>query len=320
MSVLKIHLTYQCTAECAHCRFRCTRAPAPVLDSELALRCIRELAERNDLKLVVLLGGEPGLYPQQMMALLRAAHELGLATRLETNGFWARDDAAAERFLAPLAELGTSVSLSLDAFHRPYVPPERVARAVLVAERLGAPHCLETAYVDHPAHNNPWDAETDALCLQLYERVGHPIAQHWRGSTFFVGRSTDALAPMQAAGRGLPQEPCRAVPWWHDGELDTLDLLILDPQGYLSKGCGIAIADLKRQPLAQVLAGYDPAAHPILGPLLTGGPLALARQAQAQTGFQLKADYADRCHLCQEARQALRAVYPEYLVPAQHYR
>jgi hypothetical protein len=30
--------------------------------------------------------------------------------------------------------------------------------------------------------------------------------------------------------------------------------------------------------------------------------------------------YAGKCHLCQEARQALLPKYPEYLVPEQHYR
>ena len=45
----------------------------------------------------------------------------------------------------------------------------------------------------------------------------------------------------------------------------------------------------------------------------------LAREAQAY-GYVLKTDYADKCHLCQEAREYLRGKYPDYLVPEQHYR
>jgi hypothetical protein len=67
-----------------------------------------------------------------------------------------------------------------------------------------------------------------------------------------------------------------------------------------------------------VLAAYDAAQHPIFSTLLTSGPLGLAREAQA-LGYVLKADYADKCHLCQEARQVLRPKYPQYLVPEQHY-
>jgi hypothetical protein len=94
---------------------------------------------------------------------------------------------------------------------------------------------------------------------------------------------------------------------------------MLDPDGYLSKGCGIAIANVHQTPVQEVLATYDATQHPIFSRLLTSGPLGLAREAQA-LGYVLKADYADRCHLCQEARQFLLRKYPEFLVPEQHYR
>jgi ACS family glucarate transporter-like MFS transporter len=43
----------------------------------------------------------------------------------------------------------------------------------------------------------------------------------------------------------VPDERCRTVSWWYNGDLDTLELLTLDPDGYLSKGCGIAIGNVK---------------------------------------------------------------------------
>jgi len=64
VSVLKIHLTYQCTAQCMHCRFGCDPSPQPVIDPDLALTCVRALRADNDLQLVVLMGGEPGLFPE----------------------------------------------------------------------------------------------------------------------------------------------------------------------------------------------------------------------------------------------------------------
>jgi hypothetical protein len=68
-----------------------------------------------------------------------------------------------------------------------------------------------------------------------------------------------------------------------------------------------------------VLKSYDAHKHPIFATLLECGPLGLAREA-AELGYLLKSDYADRCHLCQEARQILQARYPEHFVPAQHYQ
>jgi hypothetical protein len=108
------------------------------------------------------------------------------------------------------------------------------------------------------------------------------------------------------------------VPWWGKGFLETLDLLILDAEGYLSKGCGIAIDNVGQRSIESILGSYDARKHPIFATLLESGALGLAREA-TELGYVLKSDYADRCHLCQEARQVLRARYPEHLVPSQHY-
>jgi MFS family permease len=53
------------------------------------------------------------------------------------------------------------------------------------------------------------------------------------------------LVDLVAEGRGVSDERCRTVSWWYNGDLDTPELLTLDPDGYLSTGCGIAIGDVK---------------------------------------------------------------------------
>jgi hypothetical protein len=87
--------------------------------------------------MVVLVGGEPGLFPALTLGLAQAIRALDPNVRVESNAFWATDDAAAERSLAPLYAAGASVMFSLDAFHAPFVPPECVERAVRVSQRLG---------------------------------------------------------------------------------------------------------------------------------------------------------------------------------------
>ena len=66
-----------------------------------------------------------------------------------------------------------------------------------------------------------------------------------------------------------------------------------------------------KTPLAELLGSYDPAEHPICGPLLRGGPAALAQAC----GVDGKDGFIDACHLCYEARRAVRERYPEYLTP-----
>jgi len=139
----------------------------------------------------------------------------------------------------------------------------------------------------------------------------------YRGTLLYNGRAAKRLAPLVAPGRGIPTQICDQVPWWPNGHLKTLELLILDPDGYLSKGCGIAVANIRQTPVGTALATYDAARHPIYSTLLSSGPLGLAREAEA-FGYELRADYADKCHLCQEAREVLLTKYPAYLAPKQH--
>jgi hypothetical protein len=60
---------------------------------------------------------------------------------------------------------------------------------------------------------------------------------------------------------------------------------------------------------------YNADAHPICGPLLVGGPVALV----TEYALPHKEKYADACHLCYEARQMLRERFPEILKPDQMY-
>jgi len=319
LSVLKIDMTYQCTAECEHCRFRCTPDRRPVIDLEMAVGCIRELVKLNDLGLVVIMGGEPGLYRAEMLALLSTAHGLGLATRLETNAFWAENEASARRFLQELRAMNTQVAVSLDAFHAPFVPAERVVTAVRVSEEIGVDCWVDTTYVDPANRSAEEDILTARLVADAEKALGHRLERHYQGRVFYAGRSTDRLAHTVKHSRGVPAECCAEVPWWTGSSLEDLQLLSLDPDGYLSKGCGIAIGNVTQEPVSDIIASFNAREHPIFAVLLERGPVGLAEEA-SELGFEVESDYADRCHLCQEAREILRARYPEYLTPAQHYR
>jgi hypothetical protein len=89
----------------------------------------------------------------------------------------------------------------------------------------------------------------------------------------------------------------------------------VDPLGNLHLCQGISLGNLYRRPLREICEAYDPAAHPIAGPLLDGGPAALVERY----GLPHEKRYADACHLCYEARRALRTRFPEILAPDQMY-
>lgn len=318
MSTLKVHLTYWCTAQCDHCRFRCHRQRSPAVDYDLVMGCVDALRRLNQLDWVVLMGGEPGLVPELTHRLAASIRALDIRVNVETNASWATSEEAARRFLAPLYAAGARVMFSLDAWHEPWVPPERVARACRISEALGGEYFFEAEYLNSASRSHERDRRTDTLLDDLERQLGKQ-PRIYQGTILYNGRAAERLAPLVATGRGVPSQICDQVPWWSHGELRTLELLELDPDGYLSKGCGIAIANIRQMPVDAVLAAYDATRHPIFSTLLESGPLGLAREAEA-LGYVIKDDYADKCHLCQEARQVLVAKYPAYLVPEQHYR
>ena len=89
----------------------------------------------------------------------------------------------------------------------------------------------------------------------------------------------------------------------------------VDYLGHVHVCQGLTMGSLFERPLAELVAGYDPHAHPIVGPLLAGGPAALVEQ------YGLPHDDAvvDACHLCYMARQQLRQRFPQWLTPGQMY-
>jgi hypothetical protein len=317
--------------------------PDKAISYDLTLSTIRELQRLNNLELVVFLGGEPGLYADLLHRLAASIHSLGIGLRVETNASWAVDREAAMKFLAPLVASKTQIMFSIDAFHEPFVDPVRVVEAIGVVVELGGSWNIEIPYLDFTSRDNPHDRRTlqlqEQALVNIRQRTGltlspeivsfeagafsvrlfsQPNAYLVEGKVYFKGRGAHALAPLVAKGRGVPVEICDTVPWWSNGSQSTTELLALDPDGYISKECGIVFGNVERQSMADILNGFDASRHPILSTLIQEGPLGLARQA-AELGYVMKPDYADKCHLCQEAREVLRSKYPQYLAPEQQY-
>lgn len=100
----------------------------------------------------------------------------------------------------------------------------------------------------------------------------------------------------------------------HENLLDP-GRLHVDPFGNLHICQGISIGNVFERPLKDICGTFYAGAHPICGPLLRGGPAALAEThhlAHAES-------YADACHMCYESRLALRERFPDVLTPDQMY-
>ena len=318
MRTLKINLFYKCTAECRHCRFNCTVNQDAEPDYETPYNAAKQLNNSFGLDKVVVLGGEPSIFAAGTHELLRKINDLGISTRLETNANWALTMESAYDFLRPIKQSNTSIMLSVDAFHAQYIPHTNNVNAIKACMSLDIPFNLEIPYLDIEHKNHPLDVETLDLETRMLAEFGAEIPVY-RGNVIFTGRAADTFGEEFSSGRGIPGEPCSKVPWWRDSDISTSDLLILEPGGWITKGCGIAIGNVFKQDLTDMIHNYNADDNPIFSVLLRDGPIGLAREAE-KYGYRINSDYADKCHLCHQARQVLKSVYPDILQPDAHYR
>lgn len=288
---IHILLTYQCTFECDHCFVWGSPWQSGTVTME-QIDTILVQAKAAGVESIYFEGGEPFLYYALLVRSVEMANEMGFSVGIVSNGYWAHTVEDALVWLKPLAGKLEDLSISCDLFHYSEKLQYQAQNAVAAARQLGIP--VGTISVAQP------------------EEAGVPDSHGQIGSAaavMFRGRAIEKLAP-----RALRK------PWDIFTECPHEDFhdpgrIHLDPYGNLHICQGISIGNLFEKPLAQICAEYDADMHPICGPLLNGGPVALV----TEFGLSHEAGYADACHLCYEARTKLRARMPEILGPDQMY-
>ena len=270
-------LTYRCTESCDHCFV----FGSPRADSSFTLADICRLLDEGErlgtVDEVYFEGGEPFLLFDLLVAGVREARNRGLGVGIVTNAYWATTPEAAEAKLRPLADLGLSdLTVSDDQLHG---NSTRAANARAAAEKLGI--ATGTIHVD------------DGVC----------------GNVMYRGRAAEKLADQMPGRHWTTYDRCP-----HE-KLDSPGRVHLDPHGWVHLCQGLVMGNGLTAPLADLVREYDPRQHPVVAPLLAGGPAELARVF----GRPAREEYADACHLCYAVRATLRTRYPQWLAPGHVY-
>ena len=320
---LDIILTYRCTGRCAHCCYRAGPSRSETMTAaEVAgyLSAAADLAATNGgqaLEWILLSGGEPFLFPD----LLRAS--VALAARLApvlvfTNGYWATGAGVARQRLADLQRAGLDhILFSVDAFHQAHVPLERIATGIDVAREMGYGTIeIDNRFLGEPDKDNFFNRRTREIMSRLAELCDLTGVVVSHGPSRVVGRAADQLSPYLATRRSTPAE-C-PLPGYLGGDLRATTGLEIHPGGWVNLCAGLALGNALQRPLGEILAGYDPNAHPIIRILAQEGPPGLLRLGQRH-GYSPAGGYVDGCHLCYQVRRFLRSRYPSHLAPVQPY-
>ncbi len=286
---LHLLLTYQCTFECEHCFAWGSPSQKGVMTLD-DIRCfLQQAKETGTVTSIYFEGGEPFLYYATLLDGVLMAGRMGFSVGIVSNAFWATSPQDARAALRPFKKWLNNISVSSDLYHYNELLSLQARHAAAAAETFGI--SVGTISVARPEETN-----VEKVTGQLPERLS---------GVMYRGRAVEKLA--WRADR-FAWEQFTTCP--HENLRDP-GRVHLDPFGNLHLCQGLVIGNLFTRPLREICETYDPDAHPIVGPLLAGGPAELVRRyhlAHVDT-------YADACHLCYESRQALRTRFPDQLGP-----
>jgi len=291
MNLTGIHLllTYQCTQECDHCFVWSSPNYLETMTFKQVQELLEEAKKLKTIEWVAFEGGEPFLYYPIMLRGIKEARMLGFKVEVLSNAYWATCLEDALDWLRPLAELGVSdLGLSSDTYHGENMEAERVKNGVETAQKLGI-----------------------KVGIMATAKMPEKLAG-LRGGTaelMYRGRAAAKLV------EGTPKKLWTEFKECPHEKLASPERVHIDPLGYVHVCQGLSIGNVWQRPFSEIIQSYEASTHPIMKPLVEGGPAALVKE------FDLshKETYADACHLCYEARLQLRVRFPEVLAPGQMY-
>jgi hypothetical protein len=290
---LHLLLTYQCNLECPHCFVWGSARHSGAMTIEQISLILDQAEALGTVEWIYFEGGEPFLYFPIMRWGVARASAAGFRVGIVSNGYWATAQGDARTWLEPLQGRIDDLSISSDSMHWGDSSAMHEAVVSAAAGALGMP----VGYI--------------RICDQVVPGVGIPQGQLPEGesSVMYRGRAARELAPAARQSESRAFDACLGEDLRDPGRVHV------DRYGNLHICQGLVIGNLFERPLVEIVHRYQPDLHPVIGPLLAGGPLGLA----GAYGIPVAEAYADGCQLCDETRRQLRKRFPAILGPDEMY-
>ena len=138
---MKVSLLYTniCNINCKHC-FISKALPQKRMEKMLFTKIIKEICkEKNRIKSVSISGGEPMLFLDEIVNLIKAnKFEQELSFSISSNASWATTMVESNRICSELSSINVNrLEISYDLFHAEFVDIINVFNAVKAAQKLG---------------------------------------------------------------------------------------------------------------------------------------------------------------------------------------
>lgn len=136
-NTLGLVYTNKCTGECDICCFSCSPRRNEKLDVDISKRIIREAAMCG-FKILGITGGEPFLYYQEILQLVKEANQCLMQSTITTNCYWAINEQIVRERFHELKMHGTrSIKISIDQYHLEHVALKNIKLVLKVSKQVG---------------------------------------------------------------------------------------------------------------------------------------------------------------------------------------
>lgn len=289
---IHVLLTYTCLYSCDHCFLFCSPERTGVFNLNQLSDLIKQAKTIKTVRSISFEGGEPFLYYGLLQEGIRQVAQAGFDTAVETNCYWATGVEDAKLWLEPLQEAGLkTIEPGDDSYHSEDDADSPAKKAAQAAQELGM--TVNRICVEKPS-----------VTRQDSHAKGEPV---YAGGPKLRGRAVEKLV------EGLPTIPWAELTECKMEELRTPGRVHVDPFGNVHVCQGLTIGNYLETSLDEVLSSYDPDSHPVSGPLLKGGPAALAEKY----ALPHEERYVDACHFCSEMSRTLLDRFPQCLRPSE---
>jgi len=294
--VIGLLYTRTCPLACGHCISESSPQARGRMRPEQVRRylpAIRQFSER-----VCFTGGEPLLFPSEILQLTAEAREIGLEVSVVTGAGWVKTEAMARERVGELAAAGISrVVISWDPYHEEFAPRAHALALAQAACDAGIAVDLRTVV---PANRSLEDYQAPFRKLPIHFEMSMPVRL--------------------GSARSLPEADFR---WWDGPPVGTCNVVlrpVIEPDGSVYACCGpgnfsrrsspLALGNAEERPLEEIL--QRAACDPILEAISLIGPHGLYRllQEEGNDGSRIepRRRYSGVCELCLDINDSPAAV------------
>jgi hypothetical protein len=285
--VIGLTYTRRCPLFCNDCITESSPRAIGKMNLELALACLQAMPAFCDT--VSFTGGEPLLYPQEIIRLTREAHHRGLHSAVVTGAGWVANERRAQETIGALAEAGLKrMTISWDEYHEEHSPRWRAVTLARIATEKGI-EVRVTVVVRAGGCSTEYQEGFDGLpvALQFTRPIRLGAAATLPDDHFYWTQEP-------------PHGPCSAVlkPLI---DCDGTVYACCGPSLYSHRSSPLILGHAEREPLDQILRRAQE--DPILEVIALVGPYGLYRLLQeaglvGTSGYQPRQRYSSICDLC----------------------